>query len=215
MTERSHAALPMVNTVGLRELGAIDEGSWHRLADRFIPEHARVDPEELRRARTGVGAALIVMPFSLLFALSYQFTLSGVTADHMTGLVLLALPVCLTSLLLYRLTGARVLGPVLVLSWALACFVGIAYALGGAHAPARFWMILLPVGATIIMGRTAGLVWLGLSLFASACLFAAAQLGYVFPQGASDAQLERVWVNSVTSRASLRSGRQSRRAPRH
>lgn len=125
----------------------------------FIPEHIRQQPEQMIRARTTVGVALLAGTIAPLFALSY-FKLQHPAMGW--GIVLGG------ALMLVMAFFLRISGAVTVVGHAVSAVMfgmvtWMVYVNGGILSTSIVWYACVPVAATFVSGRRAGMIWALLS----------------------------------------------------
>ena len=125
----------------------------------FIPEHIRQQPEQMIRARTTVGVALLAGTIAPLFALSY-FKLQHPAMGW--GIVLGG------ALMLVMAFFLRISGAVTVVGYAISAVMfgmvtWMVYVNGGILSTSIVWYACVPVAATFVSGRRAGMIWALLS----------------------------------------------------
>jgi signal transduction histidine kinase/DNA-binding response OmpR family regulator len=172
-------------------------GLWSRAVDVWIAPSVRGDPDGYRRARLVVAGALVCMPFGLAFALIYPLTLGGPIGAQLGALVFGIVPVGLLSLIATRLLE-RPAGTNAILAYGFGCFCLISYQLGGATAPALYWLIGLPSVAVLAGNARRGVAWFVAGQLLCLLFLALEARGHHFPRNLSRAQLIALWVLSVS-----------------
>jgi signal transduction histidine kinase len=141
-----------------------------RILRFFVGVHlADRDPETARRARLVVYFALIIAACGVSYGALYGWLGMPVAVLGAIG----AIVIPLVTAFLYRASASpAVAGHGMALACA-AALVGVVLATGSLDSPALTWFCLCPITATMLTGRRAGALWLGLAIAFIAFLFAA------------------------------------------
>ncbi|MBK8269058.1 MAG: hypothetical protein IPK83_12425, partial [Planctomycetes bacterium] len=138
-----------------------------RISEYFISEQIRgSDPDTLRRARTVTHFSLALITAGIFYSIVYV----GMGLIESAIQVTLASSIALINIRVLRRTSnlklaATVLA--LVLFWILT---ELALHQGGETSPSLYWYALMPVLATLLSGRRAGLIWTVVTILAH-CVF--------------------------------------------
>ncbi|MCK6550853.1 ATP-binding protein [Myxococcota bacterium] len=148
----------------VREESSLRSAAW-RLVGRYIPDDVG-EPETRRRARLFVATCFALGVWGPVFSVVYFVV--GLPALTVAILVASAVAFALPEALLRTKSLARA-GHLLagVLS---AVLLDIIVSTGGIDAPAAFWLVVVPAVALLMVGRKAGLVWLGVVLMEATIL---------------------------------------------
>lgn len=136
------------------------------LEERLI---APVAPDKIWRARIAVRLAAALAPFGLLYGL--VFATIGLTGLA-TSLVLACFVVG-GSPWVIRWTGSVQLGGHVLTAGLVQSLLGPTWYFGGLNAACLPWFALCTTVATVVSGRSAGLVWSGVNLLVVAVLYGA------------------------------------------
>lgn len=148
------------------------------ILDWFTPESVREDPLLLGRARTIIGCAVLAAVAVPVFSLHY-FKLRH---PAMGWGILTAGGVMLASALLLKLTGWLRVSRELLTAAFLGMVVWMCYVNGGIESSSAPWFLLIPVAATFIGGRGAGVFWTVCALGGVLVFFVARQQGWPLPK---------------------------------
>ncbi len=131
----------------------------------------------------------------LLQTIAMQGAVPGMTAPRVAGLVAL---VCFAGIVVfYRLTRQLKIASVLLITTAYTGSIYAALMQGGAPAPTLNYAPFLPIIATVLLGRTAGLISLCVSIGAIVFCTYAAQTGFAQHSGHSAEEL-RILLSSAS-----------------
>ena len=173
------------------------DGLLTRFADLFIREDQRADPDSHRRARTVVGACVIVVPFSILFGLSHRARLPPEIAGIVSGFVLGCAPASLLTLPLIRFSRRPEFASSLVLGYCFIALCVLSFFLGGPQSAQLYWLVCIPVPAMLMAGPRAGAFWLAMCLLVMGVFYGAQLHGFEFPSSLPAEQLQGKWLNTI------------------
>ena len=145
--------------------------------DWLTPEAAKSDPQQLGRARTILGSAILAALIVPIFSIHY-FKLHH---PAMGWGIVTAGACMLAAALLLKLTGLLWLARDVLTTAFFGMVVWMCYVNGGLASSSMPWFLLVPVAATFIGGRWNGLVWTLVSLGAIVWFFLAEQHGWALP----------------------------------
>jgi two-component system chemotaxis sensor kinase CheA len=149
-----------------------------QMIDRYVPsDYLTGDPDVLRRARLCLVFVAIFQTQVVVFCVAYY--LLGV--PQITRLLALGgVLFFLTPRLLARSLDLAVHYSVAIVYLVLLI---IAVFTGGPFAPAMWWMVSVPVMATMLAGVRAGGIWFGAVLLTAVVTTTMTASGFVWPQG--------------------------------
>ena len=146
--------------------------------DWFTPDHLRSDPLELGRVRTVIGSGILAACVVPIFSIHY-FKL------HHTAMgwgILAAGAAMVTSSFVLKFTGMlRLAQEFLILSF-MGMVNWMCYVNGGIESSSVPWFLLIPVAATFIGGRAAGVFWSICGVVSIVLFFLAHEHGWALPK---------------------------------
>jgi signal transduction histidine kinase len=148
-----------------------------RLVDAGLPDTLKRDPDTQLRARVVMLGCLLGLPVASTFTVDYA--LNGAHALAITYAITL---ICVT-LLPPQLARSQRLGPPThqllgaISSNAVVC----SWLLGGIDPSCLAWLVMMPITANMVLGRRAGLLWMGISTSALVGLITLLELGVTPP----------------------------------
>ncbi|WP_425409785.1 PAS domain-containing protein [Hyphococcus sp.] len=119
----------------------------------------------------------------------------GLTVARIAGIV--ALGFFLLSPIIYRLTGKRNVAAVIFILTTLVVVLFTSLQNGGAPAPTMTFLTILPLAATILIGRLAGLISMAAVALVLGYLYIAANLGWATPSPHSPEHLRTLFTSSI------------------
>ncbi len=144
----------------------------------FIPNSLRQDADSFRRARLIVTTAFVSAIIALLYVLQYVFVtkiLASAMSLGVTACSLLTVPFILRSTASLRLTG----------NWIVCMYLTVltilCYFEGGSAAQARYWLVAVPLLATLFNGVRSGVRWTCVTGGMMLSLHVMKTAGYIFP----------------------------------
>jgi PAS domain S-box-containing protein len=145
--------------------------------DWFIPEELKRSDEDTRRhARVIVAAVLTMMAIGAVYVAVYYRI--GVYAPG--NIAAAAVGIALVCLRVLHWTKSCTLTGNLIAAELFVTLTSMAMFMGGASSPTVIWYSGIPIVATSLAGRRAGMFWLALTLLALVIFAATENQGYIF-----------------------------------
>jgi len=165
-----------------------------RVVDVFVPDALRSQgADTVKRARLIIAFSIVTAPFGPIFAAIYfAFGLRVVGL----GILVVTIAALLNPPLLKRTAAMRVcehLPPLYI--WAVITF--ISWFTGGVGTPSVYWLVTLPLFASVFRGSRAGLTWGGVAFLTYGSFWVADRIGLAPPQPLDPARLEMLHLASV------------------
>jgi len=154
---------------------------WERAAAWLLPPEQREQPNEIQRARTILWVTLAPLPFVPLQALAVWKILPPGVRAWAVGIVLLAIPLALGVLSIFRLTRSTAVAANTLLAYAFVAIATVTYWTGGPPSLAAFWLVVIPMVAVSLVGSAHALVWALAAVVHHAAFLIALRAGYEFP----------------------------------
>jgi signal transduction histidine kinase len=165
-----------------------------RSLDVFVPEQLRLEgADTVKRARLIIAFSLVTAPFGPFFAAAYASFGMRVVG---IGILVATIAALLNPLVLRRTGAMRVCEqlPALYI-WSVITFISL-YT-GGVGTPSVYWLVTLPLFASVFRGGRAGLAWAGIAFLTYGSLWHLELDGSLPAHPLSPYQLEALHVASV------------------
>jgi len=173
---------------------------WDRIACLLLPAERREEPAAIARARTILWITLAPLPMLPFQSALVWCILGPDVRGWAAGLVMLAIPIALAVLGIFRVTGSTAAAANTMLGYAFAVIASVTYWSGGPPSPTPFWLVLVPMVAVTLVGTRSAIIWTGLVIAHHVAFLIAFRTGHVFGTPVSP---EWAGINSFVSTSGL------------
>jgi len=173
------------------------ESLWVRATDVFLPRTLPDDAEQVRKLRTAVGVAAMVMPvcaaLALILYLRFPSPVGGLVGSIYAG----SIAAMLLALFLLRTRGLFTLSVNVMFAYFVALHLVSGYLTGGPRSPFVYQTLVIPLCALVVLGRAYAAVWLSVALALYAGLQVLHSTGHVALLALGAAERNVLWLSSV------------------